>query len=161
MESVYDLSNYNYDQIKPTSSLLTQLLKIALFDIWIANEDRTCNNYNLLYDMRFERIVSIDYGGIFNSCVWDRPIYQLNESDSILSSDLFDRLKSADSSFPSYEPIFFKYVAKCKESVPAIMDSIPKEWKVEVKTLQEKLDELFKIDWINEAWETFKELSNN
>jgi len=71
---------------------LTQLLIIALFDFWIANEDRTANNYNLLYRTDNRSLVSIDYGGILNSCTMNRPLSQLEVTDSILYSDLFDFL---------------------------------------------------------------------
>ena len=37
-------------------------MKIALFDFWIANEDRNANNANLLYDVGRGRLISIDYG---------------------------------------------------------------------------------------------------
>lgn len=67
MDSVVDLSDINCNQIRSSFGALYDLLTIALFDLWIANEDRTCNNYNLLFDLKQEIIVSIDYGGIFNS----------------------------------------------------------------------------------------------
>ena len=78
LENVCDLNEMNCDQVKVVTRTLKQILIIALFDLWLSNEDRTCNNYNLLYDLRQDSIVSIDYAGIFNSGIIDRPIYQLN-----------------------------------------------------------------------------------
>jgi hypothetical protein len=39
------VSRMNLEQFRET------FLKIALFDIWLSNEDRNGNNYNLLFDI--------------------------------------------------------------------------------------------------------------
>lgn len=46
MEDVFDLGEFNCNQVEVSERTLFQLLRIALFDLWLANEDRTCNNYN-------------------------------------------------------------------------------------------------------------------
>lgn len=160
MEDVFDLGEFNCNQVEVSVRTLSQLLRIALFDLWLANEDRTCNNYNLLYDIREENLVSIDYGGIFNSGIMNSPIYQLDAVDSIISSDLFCRLKVADTQkvLPGMYFTYLKMVAKCKKAVSAILDGIPLEWKVDKAILEEKLQELFAPAWINETWVNFKDL---
>ena len=159
MENVFDLSSFNCDQIVVNQRALSQLLKIALFDLWIANEDRTCNNYNLLYDMRLQNIVSIDYGGIFNSGIMGKPVYQLNENDSIISSDLYDRLKT--SVFKYTYLSFLSFVSKCKKSTTEILNTIPKEWDVDYKLFENKLSELFSPTWLSDTWETYNTIINN
>ena len=163
MEDVFDLGEYNCNQVEASRMVLSQLFWIALFDLWLANEDRTCNNYNLLYDLRNKRLVSIDYGGIFNSGILNNPMYQLNASDSIVSSDLFYRLKSADTQrlLSGMHNMYLRVVAKCKKTVPVIIDSIPPEWDVEKTTLERKLQELFTAEWINDTWFNFKGLVDN
>ncbi len=160
MEDICDLGEFNCNLVEVSWSTLSQLLLIALFDLWMANEDRTCNNYNLLYDLKEKRLVSIDYGGIFNSGIMNNPMYQLNAADSILSSDLFCRLKSADTqkSVSGMHIKFLRVVAKCKKTVPVILSCIPQEWEVEKTTLERKLQELFATEWINETWFNFKDL---
>lgn len=163
LSGVFDLSNYNCDQIEITPTSLNQLLIIALFDLWLANEDRTCNNYNLLYDMRVKSIVSIDYGGIFNSGIMGGPVHQLNGEDSIISSDLFDRLKSMIGKF-SYDSLndsLVKSVAKCKTAAPAMLNSVPNTWGVDVQVFKNKLDELFTDEWITETWKTFNNITKS
>lgn len=157
MDSVFDLSDINYNQIKISSGSLSQFLTIALFDLWIANEDRTCNNYNLLYDMKLEEIVSIDYGGIFNSGILNGAIYQLNADDSILSSNLFERLNKASSStiFNYIYSFYLKSVLNCARLSKDIIDNIPKEWKVDIPLFERKLNELFDKGWISDVWENF------
>lgn len=71
LESVVDVTPSTYGDVKATTAILRQLLKIALFDFWIANEDRNVNNANLLYDVGRGRLVSIDYGCILNTATFD------------------------------------------------------------------------------------------
>ena len=160
MEDVFDLGEFNCNQVEVSLKTLSQLLQIALFDLWLANEDRTCNNYNLLYDLKERRLVSIDYGGILNSGILNNPVYQLNASDSIVSSDLFCRLRGADmqKALTGMHITYLRQVAKCKKAVPMILDSIPQEWEIDKTVAERKLSELFITEWINETWFNFKEL---
>lgn len=65
-DGVVDITPSTYAKVPATIETLNQLMKIALFDFWVANEDRNANNANLMYDMAREQLVSIDYGCIFN-----------------------------------------------------------------------------------------------
>jgi hypothetical protein len=160
MESVFDLSDINCSQIKPSFRSLYELLTIALFDMWMANEDRTCNNYNLLYDMKQGRIVSIDYGGIFNSGITNNPLYQLNAQDSIISSNLYDSLKKADAErvSNSIRLSFLKKVHNCQRISGRLLDCVPSEWSIDVPVYESKLSELFDMNWVNEVWDNFKSI---
>ena len=162
MDSVFDLSDINCNQIRPSFRSLYDLLTIALFDMWMANEDRTCNNYNLLYDMKQERIVSIDYGGIFNSGITNNPVCQLNTQDSIISSNLYDSLKKADSErvSNSMRLTFLKNVSNCKRTSRELLNSIPLEWGIDVSMFEAKLNELFDVNWVNGVWNNFISILN-
>lgn len=157
MENVCDLSEINCDQVRVAPSTLKQLLRIALFDFWLSNEDRTCNNYNLLYDLRKDEIISIDYGGILNSGVMGTPVSQLDESDSILSSDLYERLKGEKNPgiLESMYTEFIMSVDHCKQRTPSFLRSIPKEWHADLFALEAKLGGLFTLDWLNDTWDNF------
>ena len=158
MENTFDLSNYYCDQVRASWTTKNQLLTIALFDLWLANEDRTSNNYNLLYDLRTDTIVSIDYGGIFNTVILGSPIYQLNSEDSILSSDLFDRLKKVGVEYS--RTTFLRLVSKSKAAVPVILESIPTEWNINTLLFEKKLEEVFNTEWLSDTWNTFITLVN-
>ena len=54
--------------------------------------------------------------------------------------------------------MYLRVVAKCKKTVPMIIDSIPPEWDVEKTLLERKLQELFAVEWINDTWFNFKDL---
>ena len=163
LESVFDLSEFTAESIMRSNLSLSQLLTISLFDIWLANEDRTCNNYNLLYNLASDTIVSIDYGGIFNSNVLDRPLFGLNVSDSILSSSLFNLLRDYDLSLAisSLHNSFDKHVNSCFFSVTHLINSIPAEWGIDTVAVHKKLDELFDKNWINSCWTTLLHIINN
>ncbi len=160
MEDVFDLGEFNCNQVEVSWRTLSQFLRIALFDLWLANEDRTCNNYNLLYDIKDDKLVSIDYGGIFNSGILNSPLYQLDFADSIISSDLFCRLKAADTQrvLSGMHIAYLSILSKCKKTVPVILDSIPQEWEVDKTAIERKLQELFSVEWINETLSNLKEL---
>ena len=66
-----DLNNF-VDAIEPNKrksyTNRNDLFLISLFDIWLANEDRTHINYNLLVDINNKRnFIPIDHDNIFNS----------------------------------------------------------------------------------------------
>ena len=160
MDSVFDLSDINCDQVPSSFASLYDLLTIALYDLWIANEDRTCNNYNLLYDIKQNRIVSIDYGGIFNSGITSNHMYQLNEHDSIIASDLFDSLKKSDVEkvIGTLRFLYLKNVSYCSKKSKAILNSIPAEWRIDIALFEAKLNELFEISWVNSVWDNFNSI---
>ena len=77
LEGVVDITPSTYGEVEQTAIVFRQLLEIALFDFWVANEDRNANNANLLYDVVRGNLVSIDYGCIFNTATFDYPMSQL------------------------------------------------------------------------------------
>ena len=163
MEGVIDLNEINCYSVKVSFFALQQFLRIALFDLWLANEDRTCNNYNLLYDTKDNGIVSIDYGGIFNSGILTNKVYQLNVADSIIASDLFCRLRNADldSLVNQMRLKYLSTVGKCKKLQQEILDEIPVEWGIDMPVVNKKLEEIFDNTWINDTWANFKSLVTN
>ena len=160
MEDVCDLSEYNCNQVRRSQKALSQLLRIALFDLWLTNEDRTCNNYNLLYDLQLGNIVSIDYGGIFNSGILNNAVYQLNPADSILSSNLYSRLKPkmSDRLMDHIKSQYLRSIKKCKRITQMVLDSIPEEWNVEKYVIKNKLGEVFVDGWISDTWGNFEQM---
>ena len=131
-----DVTSTTCFEINPTSSLLKQLMKIALFDFWIANEDRTYNNANMLYDMINQRLVSIDYGGILNTSTYDYSLSQLTSTDTILYADIFMHLKKCmriESIKEEAEKLKVYYdvsIEQSRNSMEAILRQLPKEWNV-------------------------------
>lgn len=102
------------------------LLKIALFDLWLANEDRVRNNPNLL--LNFEEdggyIYAIDHERIINSNI-GLPLSQLTHEESILAHDLLNILFKGDKNITKkIEEIctnFNDFVVSCKQNLEEII----------------------------------------
>ena len=167
MEGVVDITPSTYGDIVATTATLRQLMKIALFDFWIANEDRNVNNANLLYNLSQDKLVSIDYGCILNNASFDCSMTQLTSNESIICSDIFLHLVS-DKEIPNLDTVLKGlkkgYIESLKESerqVEPIISEMPREWKVPSDTLEEKLKQLFEEQWINGIWNSFVECLND
>lgn len=132
--SDYDLKKFNK----------IEFLKIALFDIWLSNEDRNCGNMNLLINQQDEVIspIAIDHEKIFNS---GSPFYRLNTityEDSLFYSNLFHRLFRSHKGknlklFEEIDASLQSCTFRCQKDLKSIIDGLPEEWGFEK-------DEIFK-----------------
>lgn len=163
IEGVIDITSSVCGDINSTTKLLYQLIEIALFDFWIANEDRNANNANLLYDVVNERLISIDYGCILNTATFDNVVSQLTTNESILCSDLFQHLLG-DKEIPNLEIVlgrlsekYVRYVERSKGQVKNILEEMPKEWHLPDGIVGEKLEQLFDEQWKTGVWDNFVE----
>ncbi len=166
VDGVIDITPSTYGQVPANADTLYQLMKIALFDFWIANEDRNANNANLMYDVVNDLIVSIDYGCIFNTATFEYPISQLTSTDTILSSDFFAHLtqRIERSEFkPLTEQLNKEYenaIHRCKLIPIEIIEDIPQEWNVPLTIIKDKISQLFDEEWIIGVWNNFIECFN-
>lgn len=162
IDGVIDITPTSFRQVVAYADTLFQLLKIALFDFWIANEDRTCNNANLLYHIEDERLVSIDYGGILNNVTFDYPLSPLTETDSILGADVFAHIvkslscRQLTEAVKRLEKDYLQCISRSKRQ-SVLLAEMPKEWAVPATKIQNKADELLSRKWINDTWENFVE----
>lgn len=173
--NVVDITPTTIPLITPSKKLCRQLMQIALFDLWLSNEDRNANNANLMYDMVNDDIIAIDYGCCFNTATFDYPLSLLTESESILCSDLFLHLSNGISSedilqmadillnidFPSYlhDCKTGFVVAQWDDEANAELgcDFIPSAWNIDRTRLREKIDELLSDDWVARVKDGFTE----
>jgi hypothetical protein len=162
LENVIDITP-TFTQIAANKKTLLQLLKIALFDFWITNEDRTYNNANLLYDLENEDLVSIDYGGILNNVSFDYSSQQLTETDSILCADLSAHLlasvtiKDIESALPILYAEYLRSVNTARKQINSISQEMPKEWALPTNKILAKLTELVEPQWVEDTWNNFIE----
>lgn len=162
IDGVVDITPTSYRQVEANTGTLYQLLKIALFDFWIANEDRTYNNANLLYDIENERLISIDYGGILNNVSFDIPLSQLTETDSIICADIFAHIVKSVSSrqltkaIGQLEKDFVQCINHSKKQA-RLLTEMPIEWAVPVDKVKRKMEELFYPQWVSATWVNFVE----
>lgn len=160
-----DITPTSFRQIPISEKLCMQLLRIALFDFWIANEDRNANNANLMYDVANDNLIAIDFGCSFNTATFDYPLSQLTETDSILSSELFRHLRGtltrervmalADILLRIDMPTFLHDVQTTAtiinmwENADPMYMTIPREWNIRKDLISAKLEELMSDKWID------------
>ena len=162
VEGVIDVTPTSFQQVEASADTLYQILKIALYDYWIANEDRTYNNANLLYDIENAQLISIDYGGILNNVTFDFPLSQLTETDSILGADIFAHIVKYVSSKQLSDTVIRlqKDYSQCisrSKGQAVLLEKMPKEWAVPANKVENKIEELFSPEWIKTSWENFVE----
>jgi hypothetical protein len=165
-ENIVDITPTTFSVVPTTKRLVKELLEIALFDCWIANEDRNINNANLMYDIEHSQFVSIDYGCILNTATFEYPLSQLTSTDTILYSDLFhhiikgtdanDVLKMAESLRRNYQ----YEIQQCQAQIDFIVSILPPEWAVPSPVLKEKLQQLMDVQWVDAVWNNFVSLLN-
>lgn len=162
-----DINANTINQIPKSYELFEQLLKIALFDCWVANEDRNYNNLNMMYDIEKNLFVPIDYGCIFNTATFEYKISLLTETESIIASSLFNHLKSEVHQMEIYNLFqtlhcyFVESIEKCKNTIFKSIKSIPAEWDVSNGLIHNKLEELFRTAWTEKVWDNFVDIVNS
>lgn len=166
LDGVVDITPSTYAKVPATTDTLEQLMQIALFDFWIANEDRNANNANLMYDVGRSRLVSIDYGCILNTATFEYPLSQLTTTDTILWSNFFQHLAQGQ------EPASIQVMAeglkveydnslqRASVQVDQIVEDMPEEWNISQNVIKEKLLQLFDERWTAEVWDNFVECLN-
>lgn len=174
-QNVVDITPTSIPLIPSSEKLCQQLMRIALFDFWLANEDRNANNANLMYDVVNKDIVAIDFGCCFNTATFDYPLSQLTETDSILCSDLFthiireipkERVLQVANILLDID--YMSFIHDCQSDL-AIADwdeqtneelnvaYVPASWSVNRGRLKKKLEELFDEEWTSRVRENFME----
>lgn len=142
-----------------------EFLKIALFDIWLANEDRNFNNYNLLIDVGNQnRFVPIDHDAIFNTGNLDKGLVLLADNETLITTNITSQLFTPKELRDQHylEKIRNEYyicTSVCKTHLTQILSEVPKEWNVNVVDYQNLLQaNLFNDLWIKNCFNHFIEL---
>ena len=129
-------------------------LKIALFDIWTANEDRNHNNFNLLLYISAEQMnffYAIDHVNIFNMSFLDYGIEDLTEEDSIIKTDLAKILFGNDRKLTDIVnnliENFYLYTVEC-EKLEDILALVPESWNIDIRLIKDRIiQNLFSQEW--------------
>lgn len=146
-----------------------EILFIALFDIWISNDDRVLNNHNILLKKSTNEdkieLYAIDHSLIFNGNALDRGIFEIDYEGSILSSTAYGKIikKLNDDKFEKLiqeiEQDFYIYADKCSNDLNEILKKIPVEWKINITIQENELrKKLLTQEWQESVVEKFKEL---
>jgi len=142
-----------------------EFLAIAFFDLWVSNEDRNDNNYNLLISLEHDgyHFIPIDHASCFHTGTQDKPNYALSREESLLSSPILTKLfkpdQLGDEGFlKSLHEIWYLCSVSCELRLPEIINSLPNEWVSDKENLEQQLKNyIFKAGWFEECWQTFLE----
>jgi hypothetical protein len=143
----------------------SDLLKIALFDLWMANEDRNHNNYNLLLSTEPDfYFLPIDHEKCLNSnsLAPNRGLVMLTEEETLINTDLakltFRNSKSLKNEIDEIIVNYYLWVSECQNSLENIVNAMPEQWGIAKETKIALLNSsLFHENWIAECEETFKD----
>lgn len=142
------------------------LLKIGLFDIWLANEDRNHNNYNLLLKTTESgySLMPIDHERCFNgsSANVNRPLVPLTEDESLITSPLAQVLlkgtKGLQAQVDQVATDCYLWISNCKDDLQETLDALPPDWEIDLPSEIRFLEgTLFAESWINQCVLTFKD----
>lgn len=139
-----------------------ELMQIALFDLWLKNDDRNENNLNLLYSFPpNSRFVPIDHGKLFDFGRPGEPLSLQTEQDSLISTSLFSAFVSATQRKNAgrgseNKEAFLSRVALIETNLDHVVSDIPKEWLNDIPDLIGDLRRtIFAGDWLNRVWNEY------
>lgn len=141
------------------------LIKIALFDIWIGNEDRTANNHNLLINPEKNgyRIIPIDHESIFNTSGPEQRVFEITMEDSIVFSDIFATLITKQKTKTFVKKLdaiiedFKEHVKLCKNHKESLLDKVPQDWNILLSDKVMLLDYIFSPQWVDKSINLLKQ----
>ncbi len=141
-----------------------ELIQIALFDLWLGNDDRNWNNYNLLIESKADgyHFIPIDHETIFNGNLLQYGQNIQTEQDSLIYTPLFGivvskrliRVKLKESK--TVRKDFYLCIANCKNELDKILEEIPHDWNISIDTKRNLiLKNIFSSDWQEEVFHYF------
>lgn len=141
-------------------------LKIALFDIWIGNEDRHRGNSNLLLDQSNAKeyyFNVFDHGAIFNTSTLNYGLQLITDDESLICTEfakiLFGKINNLSQIVDNIVEDFYLCVEICENNLNNILADIPKEWQLNIVNLEALLrDQLFNNEWYNNCENHFRAL---
>ncbi len=127
------------------------LLRTALFDVWLANEDRTLNNPNILVtaDVGGFTFRAMDHEAIFGTNVLEHALPLLTMEDSLLAHPALPALLGSgfcrDTHLVAHATTdAYLWVQQCEQCTDEILSRLPADWGIDVANLRQRLqDRLF------------------
>lgn len=139
-------------------------LKIALFDIWMCNEDRHFENLNLLYNLKKNDFVPIDHAFCFNTNNLDKVPYLISDNESLLDAPFLNRFFNRHLQTKTNEirleilNEFRNDTNACCQQLEPILAGMPSEWEPNRKYLKERLDFFLSDYWLTQCQNFFTRL---
>ena len=142
------------------------ILRIGLFDRWIANEDRHIHNYNLLIcpSGTGTYFMPIDHEKCFNSNMVNDAIsvVQLTDQETLINSDIcslfFKQNPRLASIIESTREYYDVCIPDCRQHLDEILAETPPEWGIDIAAKRILIEKnIFAENWIQETFSNFRE----
>jgi len=162
-----EVDKHNIGQLARAANrkkLRHDLLRISFFDIWLANEDRSHNNYNLLFTVEngLYHLHVIDHEACFNHGEFpEAQLTAITYEESLIYSDLYVALFSGKRflktiKIDALKEYYYICMQNCKKALPEILSIIPPQWNINIPGERHKLETYLLTDeWFEEAWKNF------
>jgi hypothetical protein len=141
-----------------------ELIRIALFDLWLGNDDRNLNNYNLLLESKPEGFyfIPIDHETIFNTNSLHHGICIQTKEDSLIHTPLFKAIVSKrliKNIFEQEKIIredFYLCTIKCKNQLDKILEELPHDWNISIDNKRDLISKnIFSSKWNEDVFLNF------
>lgn len=144
-------------------------LKIGLFDIWLANEDRHPLHTNLLLSPRGKEYIFkvFDHDALFNQNNPGKyPLVLLDEECSLITGEisklLFKRNKKLVNIVNEIVENFYLCVEKCLQNLENIVACIPDSWLIDRDEIYNALIlSIFSDAWLKQCENYFRQLTQS
>ena len=140
------------------------LVNLALFDLWLSNNDRNWNNHNLLIRSPPNvDVIPIDHERTFDHGSPGQPLTLQTSNENLSASAVFRRFVTrkfltAYTRNMESQRTFKTYAAACSSAATAIIEQMPDEWKRLCPTLVPDLRAtIFADQWLTNVWKTHLE----
>ena len=157
-QDAVDLTKLSVERVKKSRQNIQEIIRLALFDLWLANEDRNSNNANLLYDVDQHQIIAIDHGCLFNTSDYGVTPSLLTENESIINSEIASHLlrNLEDVSFVEFSLMtlheeidnMLEYISRCQNEIQNLLSAIPSEWEIDKGDIEYSLNRVCNPEWI-------------
>ncbi|PRZ19128.1 HipA family kinase [Flavobacterium granuli] len=142
----------------------SDFLKIALFDIWLSNEDRNYGNNNLLLFYGPDKLYffyAIDHVCLFNSTFLKYEIVELTEDDTLLNTEiaklLFGSKRKLVETVDNLVEKFYLCTKDCEANLDNVLELMPKSWGIDIEDIKSKIQRnLFSDEWKKKCEITFR-----
>lgn len=142
------------------------LLKVSLFDIWLSNEDRNHNNYNLLLnpEENGNYFYVIDHEKCLNSNSLKYGIYHISFDESILNTSVCELilknkpLSSIQKYIQQLEKEYYFCIKQCEDRLLDIVKRVPQSWGLQLETQVDLIRQnIFTKEWTKTTFDCFEE----
>lgn len=163
LEEALEWNQFNSNAEIKSITNKNDLLKISFCDLWLGNEDRNWNNFNLLFNPleRGYEINPIDHAACFNSLSFinERKLVMLSQDETIIHTEEFRAivkplLKNMKQASEFIESLYI-CIPEIEKNYDKHVLKVPSEWNIPPEYINALKLNLFEKEWLTETKTAF------